>query len=130
VPVSRFENRVDKLTRVVLPRVRSVSMSGQMGGDMAIIPAFLTNLRESDIRHPPPAKAFVFIDERDDSIDDGFFAVTTGPRSWWNCPPPGTIEAMFCSSQTLMQSIGAGSNRRYSRDISLWCCEVAGGSGL
>ena len=71
---------------VVLPRVRSVSMSGQMGGNLAIIPAYPTSLKESDIIHPPPAKAFVFIDERNDSIDDGFFAVQISPRSWRNCP--------------------------------------------
>jgi len=68
----------------VLPRVRSVSMSGQMGGDFIGIPAIPPNQRESDIRFPPPSKAFVFIDERYDSIDDGLFAMTAG--SWQNLP--------------------------------------------
>jgi len=68
------------------PRVRSVSMSGQMGGDVAMIPTNPPCLKETDIRHPPPSRAFLFIDERDDSIDDGYFAVTLTPRSWQNCP--------------------------------------------
>jgi prepilin-type N-terminal cleavage/methylation domain-containing protein len=69
-----------------LPRVRSVSMSGQMAGDTALITGYPPNLRESDILHPPPAKAFVFIDEREDSLDDGYFAIKTSPRSWQNIP--------------------------------------------
>ena len=56
------------------------------GGDLAIIPAFPTNKKESDIRNPPPSKAFVFIDERNDSIDDGYFAITLSPPSWQNLP--------------------------------------------
>jgi len=28
----------------------------------------------------------VFIDEREDSLDDGYFAIQTSPRSWQNCP--------------------------------------------
>ena len=61
-------------------------MSGQMAGDTALIAGYRPNLKESDIRHPPPAKAFLFIDEREDSVDDGYFAIQTSPRSWQNCP--------------------------------------------
>jgi len=66
------------------PRVRSISMSGQMGGDFVGVPAFPPNQKESDIRFPPPSKAFVFLDERSDSIDDGLFAMTAG--TWQNLP--------------------------------------------
>ena|SRR5437867_10078435 len=76
---------------VTLPRVRSVSMSGQMNGDQpGMIADFPPNKKESDIRYPPPSKAFVFIDERDDSIDDGYFAIvfslTPNSGSWQNIP--------------------------------------------
>ena len=71
---------------LAFPRVRSVSMSGQMAGDTALIAGYPPNLKESDIRRPPPAKAFLFIDEREDSVDDGYFAIQTSPRSWQNCP--------------------------------------------
>jgi prepilin-type N-terminal cleavage/methylation domain-containing protein len=69
-----------------LPRVRSVSMSGQMGGDIGMISGYPPNKKETDIRYPAPSKAFVFIDERNDSIDDGYFAITLSPRSWQNVP--------------------------------------------
>jgi len=75
-----------KVGSVSLPRLRSVSMSGQMAGDVAMIPAFPPNKKETDIRHPPPSKAFVFIDEREDSVDDGYFAITLSPPSWQNVP--------------------------------------------
>jgi prepilin-type N-terminal cleavage/methylation domain-containing protein len=71
---------------VALPRVRSVSLGGQMGGDIPLITGFPTNKKETDIRRPAPSKAMVFIDERDDSIDDGYFAIQTNPRSWQNVP--------------------------------------------
>jgi prepilin-type N-terminal cleavage/methylation domain-containing protein len=71
---------------LLFPRVRSVSMSGQMGGDTALIAGFPTNKRETDIRRPAPCKALVFIDERGDSIDDGYYAIQTNPRSWQNVP--------------------------------------------
>ena len=67
-------------------RVRNVSMSGQMGGNVATIAGSSPNQKETDIKYPPPSKAFVFIDERDDSIDDGFFAISQGPPSWQNVP--------------------------------------------
>ena len=38
----------------------------------------------SDITAPPPAKTFVFLDEREDSINDGTFVVDMG--GWPNRP--------------------------------------------
>ena len=56
-----------------------------MGGDAVTVPAYPPNKKEAGILHPSPSKAFTFIDERDDSLDDGFFAITISPRSWQNC---------------------------------------------
>ena len=70
-----------------LSRVRSVSMSTQMGCDMLLIAGYPPNKREADIRYPSPSKAFVFMDEKDDSIDDGvIWAISLSPRSWPNIP--------------------------------------------
>lgn len=80
------DRSVVKIGAVSLPRVRSISMSGQMAGNRGMISAFPPNKRETDIRFPPPTRAFVFIDERDDSIDDGYFAITLSPPSWQNIP--------------------------------------------
>ncbi len=61
----------------VYERVRSVSMNGRMNGNENWIntPDFRTFRKVSEIVQPPPSRAFVFLDEREDSIDDGFFAV-------------------------------------------------------
>jgi prepilin-type N-terminal cleavage/methylation domain-containing protein len=71
---------------LTLPRVRSYSMTGQMGGNTVCIQGYPPNLKETDIIHPPPARAFVFIHERADSIDDGYFAIANPPPSWQNIP--------------------------------------------
>ena len=76
------------------PRTRSISMSGNMNGtdNWATNPKFIYFRKTSDIVRPPPVKAFVFIDEREESIDDGFFLVfldtSLGARlnQWANLP--------------------------------------------
>jgi prepilin-type N-terminal cleavage/methylation domain-containing protein len=56
------------------PRVRSVAMNMYMNtlgfGDDGFWYVFR---KLSDIRDPSPSQAFVFLDEHDDSIDDGYF---------------------------------------------------------
>ena len=61
----------------LLPRVRSMSMNCWMGGNS---PAWgsencWTFSKVTDIRLPAPANAIVLLDERSDSIDDGYFAI-------------------------------------------------------
>jgi prepilin-type N-terminal cleavage/methylation domain-containing protein len=59
-------------------RVRSVSMNCKMNGDdwyWSPDSDFYNFRRLTEIAEPPPARAFVFIDEREDSIDDGCFGV-------------------------------------------------------
>ena len=60
------------LGRMGGPRVRSVSMNGYMG-ERAI--PFTSGYKQfkklSEIVNPSPSQAFVFIDEREDSINDG-----------------------------------------------------------
>ena len=69
------------------PRVRSISMNGQMGGfcgSDAQGPANLNQYgsqnwklfgRQSDLIVPSPVNLWVFIDEHPDSLNDGFFKV-------------------------------------------------------
>jgi prepilin-type N-terminal cleavage/methylation domain-containing protein/prepilin-type processing-associated H-X9-DG protein len=81
------------------PRVRSASMNGWMSPGAAGGPsgAFLTSttykvfLRMNDLGSSglSPANAIVFLDEKSDSINDGWFCVTTGyyggspnPANW------------------------------------------------
>jgi prepilin-type N-terminal cleavage/methylation domain-containing protein/prepilin-type processing-associated H-X9-DG protein len=64
---------------VTLPRTRSLSMNGWVGDveNRAWAGQFkyknITKL--SDFIQPPPVRNWVFIDEHEDSIDDGWFAV-------------------------------------------------------
>ncbi len=70
------------------PRVRSYSMSGQMNGNVPVNDTRLypINRKYSNILRPPPAKAFVFIDEHPISIDDAYIAINVDPPVWQNYP--------------------------------------------
>jgi len=79
---------------VTRPRVRTLSMNCWLAeGRLSQSPGFRVFKKMSDLTVPDPTKTFVFIDEREDSIDDGYFAVNmTGypdqPRTivWVNYP--------------------------------------------
>jgi len=80
------DNSVALIRNATYPRVRSVSMNCKMNGsDWQFAPNSLFNNphKLGEIINPPTSKAFVFIDEREDSIDDGYFGVDmidVGPR--------------------------------------------------
>jgi prepilin-type processing-associated H-X9-DG protein len=71
------------------PRVRSISMSGMMGGvgssptDAVLNPGYSLFLKQVQIINPSPSLAWVFIDEHADSINDGFFRVDMSQTSTW-----------------------------------------------
>lgn len=73
-------------------RVRCFSMSGRMNGPAAadfVNPGVKFFTKLSNINQPSPVDAFVFVDENDDSIDDGFYAVRASvPNAgyWQNTP--------------------------------------------
>ncbi|MBI1178774.1 prepilin-type N-terminal cleavage/methylation domain-containing protein [bacterium] len=60
-------------------RVRSYSMNSLLGSDQYVYndpnASFYTYWKFSDLGNPPISKHFVFIDEHEDSINDGFFFV-------------------------------------------------------
>ncbi len=62
-------------------RVRSISMNGWVGYDTRdweqppTAPFYKLNYKMPDLVNPGPAQTWVFIDEREDSINDGWFAV-------------------------------------------------------
>jgi len=69
----------------IYPLVRSVSMNQRMNGSdypSAPLDEFTNPNKLSAINNPGPAMAFLFLDERVDSINDGFFVILmqgTGP---------------------------------------------------
>jgi prepilin-type N-terminal cleavage/methylation domain-containing protein/prepilin-type processing-associated H-X9-DG protein len=79
------------------PLIRNYSMSSQMGtpsdspeGDVTMDSAGIgygpPNQKESDIQHPTPANAFVFIHESDFTISWGQFEIIAPGRQWVNLP--------------------------------------------
>jgi prepilin-type processing-associated H-X9-DG protein len=59
------------------PLARTVSMNGWMGYTNRPLDTEYQFLRKTtDLVKISPADAFVFVDERDDSVDDGFFGVS------------------------------------------------------
>jgi prepilin-type N-terminal cleavage/methylation domain-containing protein/prepilin-type processing-associated H-X9-DG protein len=80
--------------------VRHFSMNGRMGGGDASdaqrfgVPdttwvlgrEFPLYKKASEILHPAPAEALVFVDESKETIDDGYFAVQAGLTYWQNSP--------------------------------------------
>jgi prepilin-type N-terminal cleavage/methylation domain-containing protein/prepilin-type processing-associated H-X9-DG protein len=77
-------------------RVRSYSMNGWVGFDTrdwtqpASPPYYKLNYKMPDMQNPGPADTWVFIDERQDSINDGWFAVDMvnqgGQAQWVDLP--------------------------------------------
>jgi prepilin-type N-terminal cleavage/methylation domain-containing protein/prepilin-type processing-associated H-X9-DG protein len=74
-----------------LPRVRSISMNGNMNGNSwytaLIDKKFYTYRKYSQINEPSPAQAFVFLDEHPDAIDDGYFLVILDQKQVWGNMP-------------------------------------------
>jgi prepilin-type processing-associated H-X9-DG protein len=61
---------------VTRPRVRTLAMNCWLAeGRLSQSPGFRVFKKASDLTQPGPTKTFVFIDEREDSVDDGYFAV-------------------------------------------------------
>jgi prepilin-type processing-associated H-X9-DG protein len=67
-------------------------MSGQMNGQTGSISQggldnyAAPNVKETDILHPPPSRAMLFIHENNSTIDDGYFAIDVIDREWQNVP--------------------------------------------
>src|ERR1043166_2622476 len=73
------------------PRVRSYAMNGYMKGvDVGLTffgqKGYKVNQKSADLTAPPPAQAFVFLDEHQNSIDDGHFGFAPEGDKWMNLP--------------------------------------------
>ncbi len=75
---------------IARPRIRSVSMSGWMGQNAPPWNSgVITFGKTTQITRP--AQALVFLDERSDSIDDGYFAVNMDKAASQPVNYPGTF---------------------------------------
>ncbi len=72
------------------PRVRSISLNGNMNGNSWYTEqtknTYFTFRKLTDIRRPPPSQAFTFIDEHPSTLDDGYFLVVFDTIIWGNDP--------------------------------------------
>lgn len=69
------------------PVVRTISMSGWMGYNSTLWNEGYKLFRKTtDLARLSPSDALVFIDERDDSIDDGYFAIDMVAQQMVNFP--------------------------------------------
>jgi prepilin-type N-terminal cleavage/methylation domain-containing protein/prepilin-type processing-associated H-X9-DG protein len=85
------DKSVAKLNNVVLgPRVRSISMNGNMNGNSwytkDTLTTYFTFRKISQIVRPSPSQAFVFLDENPTTLDDGYFLVVFDSIIWGNDP--------------------------------------------
>ena len=74
------------LQRKTVPRIRSMSMSCWVGGH-PLYEGWKTYRKTSDMTAPGPARTAVLLDEREDSINDGYFVIDMSgypsqPGSW------------------------------------------------
>lgn len=72
-------------------RVRSYAMNGYMDGvDVGLVffnqKGYKVNKKTAEITTPPPSQAFVFLDEHQNSIDDGHFGFAPEGNTWMNLP--------------------------------------------
>lgn len=85
------DNSTVKIGPVVYPRVRSISMNGCMNGNSwytaEINANYFTFRKYSEILRPPPAQAFVFLDEHPQGIDDGYMLVFVDRKGLWGNMP-------------------------------------------
>jgi prepilin-type N-terminal cleavage/methylation domain-containing protein/prepilin-type processing-associated H-X9-DG protein len=95
------QQRVEVISRggtLPLTPARSFSISGQMNGGTwnghGVDPIILSSnpstapayTKTGQINRPSPANAFVFADESEYTIDDGYFAVRVNEDTWQNFP--------------------------------------------
>jgi prepilin-type N-terminal cleavage/methylation domain-containing protein/prepilin-type processing-associated H-X9-DG protein len=82
-------------TRRTVPRIRSMAMSiwtgGNQGTDGNWGPLWKVNTKQSDFTDPGPSMTYVLLDEREDSINDGFFVVSMDNSSFSRTPNLGSI---------------------------------------
>ncbi|HVK57422.1 MAG TPA: type II secretion system protein [Candidatus Kapabacteria bacterium] len=88
-PADRIMVKNGNVTRA---RVRSISMNGWMGPNSpAWNPGFVTYAKVSQMVKLPPSNAVVYLDEREDSIDDGYYAINMDRARWELVNFPGSF---------------------------------------
>lgn len=79
------------------PRTRSISMNGHVNGSInwSYDPAYYYYRKITDIVNPSPSQLWVFLDEREQSIDDGFFLQFVSTKNGNNIDAWGNLAAIY-----------------------------------
>jgi prepilin-type N-terminal cleavage/methylation domain-containing protein/prepilin-type processing-associated H-X9-DG protein len=80
-----------------MPRTRSISMNGHMNGSVnwSYDKDFYYYRKITDIVRPSPSQAWVFVDEREQSIDDGFFLQFVSTKNGNSIDQWGNLAAIY-----------------------------------
>ena len=99
-----------------LPVVRTVSMNGWMGWPNTAggISGYRLFRKTTDIIAPSPSETFVFLDERDDSIDDCYFATDMATHQLVNFPASYHGGSAASPSRMATRKFTGGAARNYS----------------
>ena len=98
------------------PRIRSISMNGQMVGSVggagankdSYNPGWRLYKKQSDLTLPSPANAWIFADETMYTLNDGFFQVALSTPNW-----PDTPAAYDCGGNCCTFSDAHGEFRKW-----------------
>jgi prepilin-type N-terminal cleavage/methylation domain-containing protein/prepilin-type processing-associated H-X9-DG protein len=81
-----------------VPQTRSYSVNGWLSGNFrlygirwpedawSVFPGYISPIKASMIRYPGPSDVFAFVDEQEQSTDDGFFYIPSGIEFWGDLP--------------------------------------------
>jgi prepilin-type N-terminal cleavage/methylation domain-containing protein/prepilin-type processing-associated H-X9-DG protein len=80
-----------------IPRTRSISMNGHINGSVnwSFDPGFIYYRKDSQLTRPGPALTWVFVDEREQSIDDGYFLQFVSTRNGNSIDQWGNLAAIY-----------------------------------
>ncbi len=79
----------------------------------------------SDIDIQSPTQAWVFLDEREDSLDDGFFATEMAQSLWYNWPASyhnGACGIAFADGHSEIKNGSIRAPNRRSKQGGDWIC--------
>jgi len=109
-----------------VPRLRSYSVEGWLGANfnyndgwfwpnpLTVPPTYMFKTRESTLTQPGPADVFVFIDDDEQTIDDGIFVIGD---VWYDCPADRHSQG---ANLTFLDGHVERHQWRKSRDASNW----------
>jgi type II secretory pathway pseudopilin PulG len=107
------------------PRVRSYAMNAFLGNKENAAAFMRVAFDLNQLNGLPPARTFVFIDQHQDSIDDGFFDIALSPEpnelAWWALPANRHLGALtFADGHAELKKWVDPRTRKPEARIRIW----------